>query len=206
MRALLAFALISALAGGCAAHRAPSAAAGVYDEVGIASWYGPKFHGRKTASGEVFNMYALTAAHRTLPLGVRVRVTNLENGKSVIVRINDRGPFVKGRLIDLSYAAAKRLGFVHQGTARVRVQSLGPVHNPRSASGKWVFVQIGAFRDRGAAARISARYAALAPVQIQRHPDRALFRVRLGPVPVHRLSSLLRRLKQDGLAPIVVHE
>jgi len=95
-----------------------------YDEVGVASWYGDKFHGLKTANGETYNMYAMTAAHTTLPMPSLVRVTNLENGKSVTVRVNDRGPFAKSRLIDLSYAAAKALGTVKHGTARVRVQTL----------------------------------------------------------------------------------
>ncbi len=93
-----------------------------YDAVGRASWYGRPFHGRRTASGQIFNMNALTAAHRTLPLGTRVRVTNLANGRSVVVIINDRGPFVKGRIIDVSRHAARRLGFQRKGTARVRVR------------------------------------------------------------------------------------
>jgi rare lipoprotein A len=96
-----------------------------YDEVGIASWYGPKFHGRRTANGEIFDMNLLTAAHPTLPMPVRARVTNLENGKSIIVRINDRGPFAKDREIDLSRKAAEVLGFREQGTTQVRVQYLG---------------------------------------------------------------------------------
>ncbi len=92
-----------------------------YHETGIASWYGKDFHGRPTASGEIYNMYAMTAAHKTLPLGTYVKVTNLNNGKSVIVKINDRGPFVKGRIIDLTYAAAKKLGMANQGIAPVRI-------------------------------------------------------------------------------------
>jgi rare lipoprotein A len=92
------------------------------EAVGLASYYGKKFHGRKTASGERFNMYALTAAHKRLPFGTRVRVTHLKNGRSVAVRINDRGPFVRGRMIDLSYGAAKKLGMVTQGVARVRIR------------------------------------------------------------------------------------
>ena len=89
---------------------------------GVASWYGPGFHGRRTASGEIYNMYDYTAAHKTLPLGTYVRVINLENGKSVVVRINDRGPFVKNRIIDLSYAAAKKIDMIDKGTARVKLQ------------------------------------------------------------------------------------
>jgi rare lipoprotein A len=93
-------------------------------QVGVASWYGKPHHGRVTASGEVFNMYALTAAHPTLPLGSRVQVTNLENGRSVEVLINDRGPIIPGRIIDLSYAAAQRLGAVDDGVFRVRIRML----------------------------------------------------------------------------------
>jgi rare lipoprotein A len=102
----------------------PLATGEAYDEVGIASWYGKKFHGKTTANGETYNMYDMTAAHTVLPMPSIVKVTNLENGKSIRVRINDRGPFVKGRLIDLSYAAAKALGYAKQGTAKVRVQTL----------------------------------------------------------------------------------
>ncbi|MGH6945147.1 MAG: septal ring lytic transglycosylase RlpA family protein [Geminicoccaceae bacterium] len=96
-----------------------------YEAVGIASWYGEDYDGRYTSNGEVYDMYALTAAHPTLPLPSVVRVTNLENGRSVVLRVNDRGPFVDGRLIDLSYAAARELGFEHEGLARVHVSFLG---------------------------------------------------------------------------------
>lgn len=96
-----------------------------YDNVGIASWYGPKFHGRRTANGEIFDMDLLTAAHPTLPMPIRAKVTNLENDKSVIVRINDRGPFAKNREIDMSRRAAEVLGFKDKGTTKVRVQYLG---------------------------------------------------------------------------------
>lgn len=93
-------------------------------QVGIASWYGPRFHGRKTANGERFNQNKMTAAHRGLPLGTKVKVTNLENGRKVVVRINDRGPYKYGRIIDLSRAAAKRLAMHDNGTARVRVERI----------------------------------------------------------------------------------
>jgi rare lipoprotein A len=96
-----------------------------YEAVGVASWYGEDYHGRYTANGEIYDMYALTAAHPTLPLPSVVRVTNLVNGRSLILRVNDRGPFVDGRLIDLSYAAADELGFVRQGLAKVHVSYLG---------------------------------------------------------------------------------
>ena len=91
---------------------------------GGASWYGPGFHGRKTASGERFNTHALTAAHRSLPFGTRLEVTNLENDRSVVVRVNDRGPFVRGRIVDLSLAAAKALGMAKDGVTRVRLRPL----------------------------------------------------------------------------------
>ena len=96
-----------------------------YNETGIASWYGTKFHGKQTANGERYDMYAMSAAHKTLPMPSMVRVTNLDNGRSVVVRVNDRGPFVKSRIIDLSYAAAKELAYDNAGTAPVRVEVLG---------------------------------------------------------------------------------
>lgn len=99
---------------------------GADGRVGAASWYGPRHHGRRTASGQIFDMHALVAAHRTLPFGSRVRVTNLENGRSVVLRIVDRGPFVEDRLIDVSYAAAKTLGMVDRGVVRVRLEVLSP--------------------------------------------------------------------------------
>lgn len=101
-----------------------------YDETGIASWYGPTFYGHQTANGEVYNAGDLTAAHRTLPMPVNVRVTNLGNGKSVVLRVNDRGPYAKGRIIDVSEQAAKLLGFYGQGTARVRVTFVARATQP----------------------------------------------------------------------------
>lgn len=119
-------------------------------EEGVASWYGPGFHGKRTASGERFNQYNISAAHKILPLGTEVRVTNLENHRSLILHINDRGPFVDDRVIDLSRGAAQRLGVIGKGTARVRIQSLGDV--PQVEDGDVVlgtfFVQIGAFSKK----------------------------------------------------------
>ena len=97
-----------------------------FRETGIASWYGSKFHGRRTSNGDVYNMYAMTAAHKTLPIPTYVRVTNQENRRSVIVRVNDRGPFHESRIIDLSYVAALKLGFAANGTAKVSVEALNP--------------------------------------------------------------------------------
>lgn len=93
-----------------------------FQEIGMASWYGPGFHGKKTANGETYNMHAITAAHKTLPLGTKVRVTNLSNGKKIVVRINDRGPFHSGRIIDLSKKAAQRLGVIKHGSAKVHIR------------------------------------------------------------------------------------
>lgn len=119
-------ALLALALHGCARERGPeSMPRGGHEETGLASWYGPKYHGRTTASGERYNMFDLTAAHRTLPFGTRLRVTNLLNGKQVLVRVNDRGPFVKGRVIDVSYEAAKRLEMTQAGVVRVRVEVLG---------------------------------------------------------------------------------
>ncbi|MGH8354986.1 MAG: septal ring lytic transglycosylase RlpA family protein, partial [Pseudomonas sp.] len=97
-----------------------------YQATGVASWYGTKFHGQATANGETYDLYGMSAAHKTLPLPSYVRVTNLENGKSVILRVNDRGPFYSDRIIDLSFAAAKKLGYAEVGTARVRVEGIDP--------------------------------------------------------------------------------
>lgn len=115
---------------GCAGSRPPARRAPTYGgrtggtQYGIASWYGRDFHGRKTASGEIYNMRAFTAAHKTLPFGTYVRVTNLKNGRRTIVRINDRGPFIKGRIIDLSYSAAREIDMVEVGIQKVRLDIL----------------------------------------------------------------------------------
>ena len=103
----------------------PIASARGFEQTGKASWYGRKFHGRKTSNGETYNMYAMTAAHKTLPLGTWVSVYNLENRRKIVVRVNDRGPFVEGRIIDLSYTAAKRIGIVGPGTGKVKITALG---------------------------------------------------------------------------------
>jgi len=119
-----AVALLAMSSGCCLFHRTPSAPPGSV-QVGVASWYGAEFQGDRTASGERFDPGELTAAHPSLPLGTRARITNLANGRSVVVRINDRGPFVRGRAIDLSHSAARALGMVGRGTTRVRIEPLG---------------------------------------------------------------------------------
>ena len=129
-RAFLPIALVlglAACAGPAEEVRYAPGAVPDYNRVGVASWYGPGFQGRKTASGVRFNMNALTAAHRSLPFGTQVRVTNVDNGRTVVVTINDRGPFTRGRIIDLSKAAASRLGMIKQGLAKVRVEAIGRV-------------------------------------------------------------------------------
>lgn len=134
---------------------------------GLASWYGPDFHGKKTSNGETYDMYAMTAAHKTLPLGTWVRVANRSNGRQVVVRVNDRGPFVRGRIIDLSYSAAKRLGVVGPGTAPVRVEALGYRQQQRDGTvtyrplasydaGSYA-VQVGAFSINDNARRLAGR-------------------------------------------------
>jgi rare lipoprotein A len=156
-----------------------------YRERGIASWYGSKFHGRNTSSGEVFDMHRATAAHRSLPLPTYAEVTNLENGRKVIVKINDRGPFHSDRIVDLSYGAAVRLGMVATGTARVEVRAIdfgaeAPAR-PAVKMAEGTFLQVGAFSSRGAAETLAGRMMAehLQPVSIQ--SGGGLYRVWIGP-------------------------
>ncbi|MGH8582595.1 MAG: septal ring lytic transglycosylase RlpA family protein [Gammaproteobacteria bacterium] len=121
---LLVFATLAFFSVGWAAARGMAHKAPAFEQVGTASWYGPGFHGKETANGEIFNQDELTAAHRTLPLGTKVAVTNVRNGKSVKVEINDRGPYIKGRVIDLSRAAAIRLGMKDAGLAKVQIEAI----------------------------------------------------------------------------------
>jgi rare lipoprotein A len=113
------------------------------EKVGVASWYGDPYHGRRTSNGETYNKYSMTAAHRTLPFDTVVKVNNLENGRNVKVRINDRGPFKDNRIIDLSYAAAKEINMIGPGTAKVRLEVLQVVANPFPLT-----IQVGSFKDR----------------------------------------------------------
>jgi rare lipoprotein A len=150
-----------------------------YDEIGIASWYGDQFHNRQTSDGEIFDMWIPSAAHKTLPIPCIVSVTNLENGKTIKVRVNDRGPFVSGRIIDMSRAAAAELGFLNKGTARVRVRYLGPADGrpdkqlgltltstkPSSGEGRWK-VQAGAFANRDNAEKAQRQLSALGKASI----------------------------------------
>jgi rare lipoprotein A len=181
-----------------------------FEERGTASWYGKKFHGRKTSSGEIYNMYAMTAAHKSLPLPTMVRVTNLRNGNSVIVRVNDRGPFVGDRVIDMSYAAAKELGMVQSGTAPVEIIALNPTPvsqaapaviaaapapaapaqpatpAPTKLTAQLMYVQAGAFGAEENAQRFIDRLAAAGIANAFIAPaldsTAVLYRVRIGPL------------------------
>ena len=134
-----------------------------FSQEGVASWYGKDFHGKKTSNGEIYDMHAMTAAHKTLPLGVFVKVRNKENGQETIVRVNDRGPFVKDRIIDLSYSAARKLGVDMKGTAPVRIDALGyqvggaseGYQQPETYDTGTYSVQIGAFKNPQNAKRLS---------------------------------------------------
>lgn len=182
-----------------------------YRRDGKASWYGKKFHGRTTSSGEVYDMYQLTAAHRSLPIPTYVRVTNLDNGRRTIVRVNDRGPFHPDRIIDLSYAAAVKLGFQDRGVANVRVESVMPKASAHGAgaSGRF-FVYAGPFRDlRGAeATHANVRTLVAEPTAVVRR--HGTLRVRVGPVAsrsaAERLRALLAFQKAPIRPPVIVEE
>jgi len=172
---------------------------------GVASWYGPKFHGRRTANGEIYDMHGLTAAHRTLPFGTWVRVTHLGNGRSVDLRINDRGPFVKGRTIDLSYAAAQQLDMVGTGTAQVEIRVLdGPLpQEPVVAARQRFTVQIGAFEERERARRLRAEAARAYPDATVRS-DGVWHRVQVGSFATRDAAErLLMELTRRGYTALV---
>jgi len=133
--------------------KVPTHAKPIYTETGLASWYGPPYHNRRASNGEIYNMNALTAAHRTVPLGSICRVTNVKTGHSTLVRITDRGPFIKGRVLDLSLAAAKKVDVWKAGLARVKVEVLTSPSPPLESGGRWA-VQIGGFDDSKAAGNL----------------------------------------------------
>lgn len=175
---------------------------------GVASWYGPGFHGQPTSSGAIYDQHSLTAAHPSLPLGTRARVTNLDNGKSVEVLINDRGPFAKGRVIDLSHAAAQEIGMLGPGTARVQIDVVARPAN--GASHVTYCVQVGAFGEEDKARALRARLAAkfddvyISPVQT--HVDR-MYRVRVGPYAERtRAETCAVELSEQGLPAVVTEE
>lgn len=186
--------LFAAACGGTKRARVPGPAAKV--EVGMASWYGHPYHGRRAANGEIYDMEKYSAAHRTLPFGARVRVRNLANNKIVEVRIIDRGPFVEGRIIDLSRAAARALEMLGPGTAKVRLELL--------ASAGWsaqYSVQVGAFQDRANAERLRARMAQDygSAALVERQGDPRLWRVLVGRERSEaEADALARRIRSEN--------
>lgn len=202
-----------------------------YKERGVASWYGKKFHGNLTSNREVYDMYGMTAAHKTLPLPTYVRVRNLANGKSIVVRVNDRGPFVHNRIIDLSYAGALKLDMVKDGTSLVEVTAIdfsepqgdrtvrrstpattSPANRAPDLPANRIYVQVGAFGERANAQR---RLDVLAQAGIgdgfiheEQAPDQVLYRVRIGPVAdVVQYDVLVAELESIGiLDPYLITE
>lgn len=184
------------------------ATAAGYDATGVASWYGPTFDGLRTADGDRYDMYAMTAAHKTLPLPCYVRVTNLANGRSIVVKVNDRGPFVANRLIDLSYVAAAKLGMLATGTALVEVQAITPetpVELTRAAESPppTLYLQVGAYAVQAHAESVVTRLhaAGLAGAFVFGPPVARgqLYRVRIGPVSgVPEFDQLVARLRALG--------
>lgn len=185
-------------AAGCATSRPPRE--GVVFERGIASWYGPGFHGRDTASGERYDMKSLTAAHPSLPFGTLVEVRNLENGRTVRVRINDRGPFKKNRVIDLSQGAARALGMLGPGTAPVELVAVGRVPiEPRGYA-----VQVGAFQDSERAAELAAGLCRDFP-DVQVRSDEVWHRVQVGAFASRtEAESFAEELGERGYGAVVV--
>lgn len=179
-----------------------------YIERGIASWYGPGFHSGSTSNGERYDMYAMTAAHKTLPLPCYVQVTNLRNGKSVVVRVNDRGPFKEGRIIDLSYTAAAKLEMLKDGTTPVEVRALTPqakTNEAQTAAGSNLFVQAGAFSSEANATSLLERLRSHGVqdsfVRRDEVDGRPLYRVRVGPLPsVSEFDRVVSKLKSLGVA------
>ena len=185
-----------------------------YNARGIASWYGSKFHGQRTSSGEPYDMYAMTAAHKSLPLPSYARVTNLKNNRSVVVKINDRGPFHDNRLIDLSYTAAWKLGIIGEGTGLVEVTTLEPgkpepetpppAKPVRSGALPELFLQVGAFGSSQNAQRLKKRLEeqlkASVLIQNNGNPAHPVYRVQVGPIASVELADhLSQRLAQLGI-------
>ncbi len=186
----------------------------------VASWYGKAFHGKKTASGEIFNMYAYTAAHKSLPLGTILKVINPENGKSVVVKVNDRGPYVRGRDLDLSYAAAKKIGLVKKGVGKVYVEFLSRqpesikkvryVKINRKAPKRGPFtIQIGAFTERQTAYKLkwllSERYGTMVFVKKKQKNGKTYYRVRVGRfLSLREATSVAEKLAREGYPVIII--
>jgi len=184
-----------------------------YQKKGTASWYGRKFHGRRTSSGEPYDMFAMTAAHKSLPLPTYAKVKNLSNGKEIIVKINDRGPFVEDRLIDLSYTAAKKLGVYDSGTANVLVTAIDPkqykkyqrkkpakVIASRESYQKPLYIQLGAFKNRDNADKLASNAQNLERINkslvkvVSPQKFSTLYKVKVGPL---KTMTEAQKLKQD---------
>jgi len=176
-------------------------------QTGLASWYGPDFHGKETSSKEIYNMYDMTAAHKSLPFGTHVMVTNLENGKSVMVRINDRGPFVKGRIIDLSYSAARILDMVDQGVVKVRIEVVEDM-SPLKSSQRFS-IQVGAFVFRENAEDLKRRlekYYKDVYIAIFKTTNQTYYRVRIKAKSVDLAYKIAQDLHKKGFTVIVLEE
>lgn len=183
-----------------------------YRERGVASWYGPDFHAKATSSGEPYDMFAMTAAHKTLPIPAYARVTNLANGRSVVVRINDRGPFVANRIIDLSYTAAHKLDMWRAGTAFVEVEVITPESPggaPPAAAPGHIYLQTGAFgvEQNAQALAVRLRAAGIGNVSVVSSRGSALHRVRIGPIAdVVAFDMLAERVQRLGIETLLVTE
>lgn len=200
-----------------------------FEQTGTASWYGSMFHDRRTSSGEKYDMLAMTAAHKTLPLPTYVEVTNLKNHRQIIVKVNDRGPFASNRIIDLSYVAAKKLGMLGRGTAQVRIRAINPytfaqkgakpigrqirrvapslaaaTRKSTSRAANYVYLQAGAFKNKAYAVKLKNRLASMLsfPVRIS-HPavNSKLYRVQIGPIR-DRMSAekVTKHLRSMGIS------
>ena len=184
-----------------------------FKQKGIASWYGKKFHGRKTSSGEIYDMYAMTAAHKTLPLPTYLEVKNLKNGRKIVVRVNDRGPFHENRIVDLSHTAATKLGIIEKGTGLVEIRAINPGTYSRGGAPVYTgsrasknsspdfYIQVGAFSDLGNAKKLKNKLAPLGQrVRISKTKvsRKTVFRVQVGPLNnidvADDVVSQLRRL------------
>ncbi|HEY4590699.1 MAG TPA: septal ring lytic transglycosylase RlpA family protein [Thermoanaerobaculia bacterium] len=200
--AFSAFLLVELLAVACSGNRQPTVAPptlGVPLERGIASWYGPKFNGRMTASGERYDMNAFTAAHPSLPFGSRIGVRNTRTGREVIVRVNDRGPFSKNRIIDLSYAAAREVGVVGPGTASVELYLV-----PETGAPQRFTVQVAAFSEPERAAALQREVVRLYPEAVV-NSDGTWSRVQIGAFDERdQAESLRRELASIGMQAVVV--
>jgi rare lipoprotein A len=206
LEACAAAALLAALAVSIAGCRSAGKRDGVrlgWSQRGHASWYGMPFHGRRTASGEIYDMHRITAAHRELPFGTILEVRNLDNERRVQVRVTDRGPFVKGRILDLSYAAALQLDMVRTGTAEVelRVVDLGELPLP---AGSVLTLQVGAFQSRDSAEELAARLGTHFP-EVRIEEALPWFRVRVGTfADLGAAEEMRRQLRRRGYAAMVL--